>query len=401
MSAHTSAIGIDLGSSRAVMGVVKGAGVEIVLSDTSARSVPAMVAYTEHERLGGESVKTQQRKNFKNSLTFLTRFLGLNGACAAQIELEKKFVTFKVVTGKNNKLEFPVTHQGEAHNFNIEQVLALYLVKLKEFYQLAGHVCEGVFTCPSYFSNVERQGLKDAIEIAGIKCFRIINESTAIALNYGYFRRKDFTNENPRTVAFIDFGHSKTTITMARFTVDTVTIISHISDRNLGGRDFDCLIMEKLGGEFEQKFGCDPREAPRGRLRMMEGIEKARKILSADKEASINIDFLMEEEDMNRNLKRDEFEEIIDPVTQRFGQLLFEALQISGLNPDDFHSVELVGDATRTPKLQEIIKQVYGKQELSRTLNAVECLARGASLQAAILSSKYGGEPIEIKDWNA
>jgi molecular chaperone DnaK (HSP70) len=110
MSAHSSAIGIDLGSSRAVMGVVKGAGIEIVLSDTSARSVPAMVAYTDAERLGGESVKTQQRKNFKNSLTFLTRFLGLNGACKEQIEIEKKFITFKVVTGKNNKLEFPVTH---------------------------------------------------------------------------------------------------------------------------------------------------------------------------------------------------------------------------------------------------------------------------------------------------
>jgi heat shock protein 4 len=159
--------------------------------------------------------------------------------------------------------------------------------------------------------------------------------------------------------------------------------------------------MEKVGGEFEKKFGCDPRETPRGRLRMMEAAEKARKMLSADKEAGINIDFLMEEEDMNRNLKRDEFEEIIEPLTQRFGALLFEALQVSGVNPDDLHSVELVGDATRTPKLQEIIKQVYGKQELLRTVNAVECLARGASLQAAILSSKYGGDPITIKDWNA
>ena len=100
--------------------------------------------------------------------------------------------------------------------------MALYLVKLKEFYEEAGHMCEGVFTVPSYFSNVERQGLKDAIEIAGIKCFRLINESTAIALNYGFFRRKEFTDHNPRTVAFVDFGHSKTTITMARFSVDAV-----------------------------------------------------------------------------------------------------------------------------------------------------------------------------------
>ena len=360
-----------------------------------------MVAYTEQERLGGESVRTQHRKNFKNSLTFLTRFVGLNGACRDQLAIEQKHVTFKTKIGQNNKLQFPVTHQGVDHLFSIEQVLALYLVKLKEFYELAGHKCEGVFTVPSYYTNVERQGLLDAIEIAGIKCFRIITESTAIALNYGFFRRKDFTNENPRVVAFVDLGHSKTTITMARFTKNDVVIVSHISDRNLGGRDFDLAVMEKLGGEFEQKHGCDPREGPRTRLRMMESIEKARKILSADKEAGINIDFLMEEEDMNRALKRDEFEEIIAPIMTRFEKLLCEALVISGLNADDLHSVELVGDATRTPAVQEVIRQVFGHQELLRTVNAVECLARGASLQAAILSSKYGGEPINIKDWNA
>jgi molecular chaperone DnaK (HSP70) len=247
--------------------------------------------------------------------------LGLNASCGDQIRLEKKFITNKVVLDEaTNKISFPIEHMGEMHSFSIEQIIALFLVKLKEFYDVAGiSTLDGiVFTIPSYASNVERQSLYDAIEIAGLKCPRIINESTAIALNYGFFKRKDFDKEKPKTVFFVDFGHCKTTVTIATFSPDKVKIVCHHSDRNMGGRDFDYIIMQKLGGEFEKKFGCDPREAPRCVLRMLEGVEKARKILSADKEATINVDFLLEEEDLLRSLKRDEMEEIIAPIIEKF-----------------------------------------------------------------------------------
>ena len=165
-----------------------------------------------------------------------------------------------------------------------------------------------VISIPSYASNVERQALLDAAEIAGIKCLRIINESTAIVLNYGFFRKKDLDEKIERVVAFVDVGHSKTTITIASFKRGEAKILVHNSDRNLGGRDFDYEITQVIGEEFLKKYGDDPRKNGRCKLRMYEAAEKARKTLSGDSEASINIDYLLNEEDLNRKLNREEFQ---------------------------------------------------------------------------------------------
>lgn len=127
---------------------------------------------------------------------------------------------------------------------------------------------------PSYFNNVERQGVLDAAEIAGLKCLRLINESTAIALNYGFFRKADLPDKDPRYVAFVDLGHSKTTVTIASFIKGKVRIVIHKSDRNLGARNMDALLVDKLGEEFTKKYGSDPRKNVRCRLRMLDVIEK-------------------------------------------------------------------------------------------------------------------------------
>jgi len=268
------------------------------------------VAYTDSERLIGEGVKTQIRRNFKNTVLFPMRFLGLNTACEEQLKIEQKFTTHKIIkNAETNKITFSLTQMGTEHEFSVEQVMGFYLSKLKDFYTVSGiPVSECVLTIPSYASMVERQALLDAVGIAGLRCPRIISESTAIALRYGFFRQKEFVKDKPRTVAFVDFGHSKTTITIAQFTPDKVKIVCHHSERNLGARDFDYRVMQKLAAEFDKKFGDDPMESPRCRLRMMEAIETARKRLSADKEAPINVDFLLNEEDLIRSLKKEEFE---------------------------------------------------------------------------------------------
>lgn len=191
-----AAIGIDLGSNKAVMGVVKRKGIDIVLNDGSNRTTPVVIAYQQQERLIGDSVKTQIKRNFKNSVLFPTRFLGLNAQCSAQLELEKKFITHKMVPMANNKIAFEVVQQGNTHVFTIEQILAFYLCKLHDFYVKDEVTTKDiVLTIPSYASNVERQALLDAIEIAGLKCLRIINESTAICYNYGFFRKADLSAE--------------------------------------------------------------------------------------------------------------------------------------------------------------------------------------------------------------
>ena len=211
-------------------------------------------------------------------------------------------------------------------------MLACFLRKIKVFFETA-HIDskEFVFAVPSYFSNTERQAFLDAVEIADLKCLRLINESTAVALTYGFFRKPDLPEKGePRVVAFVDLGHSKLTVTIASFLAGKMKVICHNSDRNLGARNMDYCLVEKLGEEFMKKYGCDPRKNIRTRLRMLDIIEKQRKILSANIEATIHLDCLMEDEDLHRNLKRTEFEELIEPMIARFKSVLEHTLGMSG-----------------------------------------------------------------------
>jgi heat shock protein 4 len=158
----------------------------------------------------------------------------------------------------------------------------------------------------------------DACEIANLKCIRLINESTAVCLNYGFFRKGDLPDKDPRYVTFVDFGHSKLTVTIASFLQGKMKVLCHHSDRNLGARNIDYLLVDLIGEEFTKKHGVDPRKNIRSRLRMLDIIEKQRKILSGNKETTINLESLIEDLDLNRNLKRSEFEELIAPMIDKF-----------------------------------------------------------------------------------
>lgn len=262
---------------------------------------------------------------------FPTRYLGLNSECKEQLELENRFILHKFVDMPNRKIGIEVTQQGEKHTLLIEQIVAFFLTRIKKFYENADlNSKEFVITVPSYFTNVERQALLDACDIAGIKCLRLINESTAIALQYGFFRKKDLDAKQDRKVVFVDVGHSKTTVSIASFVQEKTKMIIHRSRRNLGARDFDWQILQKIGADFAKQYGADPRKNTRCVLRMLEGVEKARKQLSSVPDVNINIEYLLEEEDLNAVLKRDEFEAMIDPYLRDFTDLLKETLADSG-----------------------------------------------------------------------
>lgn len=187
--------------------------------------------------------------------------------------------------------------------------MATYLKKVHKFYENAGIASKDiVLSVPSYFSNIERQAVLDACDIAELKCTRLINEGTAVALSYGFFKNRDFTETESRNVAFVDFGHSKLTVTIANFKKNKLKILGHHSDRNLGARNIDDLVLNLLADEFVKKFGSDPRKNVKCRLRMLDFIEKARKILSANVDTIINIDALLDDEDLVKPVKRAEFE---------------------------------------------------------------------------------------------
>ncbi|MCB0156437.1 MAG: Hsp70 family protein, partial [Anaerolineae bacterium] len=191
------------------------------------------------------------------------------------------------------------------------------------------------------------------------KCLKLLNENTAVALAYGFFRRKEFDDKTPRNVAFLDLGHGSASVTIASFTQKKVKIISHNSDRNLGARSFDYTLMKKLSHEFEAKYGCNPLETPKTRLRLLEAIEKGRIMLSANQEVQINVECLMEDEDLSRHLTRDEFIVMIEPDLERLNALLEKTLAESGLTPSDIHSVEMIGEATRIPIVQDRAQDVF------------------------------------------
>ena len=257
-----------------------------------------------------------------------------------------------------------------------------------------------VIAVPTYATNSERQAYLDAAEIAGIECVRLINESTAIALTYGFFRRNDLNTKRPRVVVFVDLGHSKLTVTFASFIPGKTKIIMTHSNRNLGARKIDYQLFEKFGEQFNKDYGCDPRKNARCRLRMLDAIEKMRKLLTANKETDINCEALMEDEDFHKHFTRAELEELMNPFMRDFTQCLKEALAKSGLTWDHIDYVELVGEATRIPIVQESIKQIFGKKEVSRTLNSQDCIARGCALQAAMLSPNFQVANFQIEEFN-
>ncbi len=177
-------------------------------------------------------------------------------------------------------------------------------------------------------------------------------------------------------------------------------ILSHCDDRNLGARNFDTLLMEKLSDEFEAKYGCCPKDAPRVRMRLLDAVEKTRKMLSGIKQTDVSIECLMEDEDMNRHITREEFEAIITPDTDMLKGLMKKTLADSKLKLSDLHSIEIVGDGSRIPKVQEIAMEVFGKDTANRTLNLAEAIARGCSLSAAMILPHFHVSNFTIEECN-
>ena len=244
--------------------------------------------------------------------------MGLNGDWEEQLNIEKGYITAKFTTSEDKKtITFNGNNKGENIQLTPEQILGAYLNKLKRFFHSGSTRPDIVLSVPAYFSAVERQAVLDACRIGGVNCLKLVNENTAVALQYGFFRRKEFAEKKERIVAFRDLGHGKATATIASFTTKKVKIVSHTSDRNLGARNFDTLLMKKFSAEFEAKYGCNPMEAPRSRLRILDAIEKTRKQLSGNLEALCCCEALMEDEDLDCDVSREKFDEMITPDIER------------------------------------------------------------------------------------
>jgi len=384
------AIGVDLGSHTTLLATVKAGGVEVLTNDLGNRSTPTIISLGDKERYLGEAGLSKINANFRNTVLLAPRLLGLSPGYEHLAD-EMKWQTCRCVP-VDGKLRFELQYKGETHRFTAEQIVAMHLTMLKQLCTRAGAgMSDVVISVPAYFTEVERRALLDAAAIADVKCVRLMNDTTASALSYGLFRQKELTEE-PRNVAIVDMGHSKLSVAIVAFTKEKLQILSKTYDRHLGGRDFDWMLMEHFAAEFKAKRRLDPLQNGKSRLKLATACEKLRKVLSGNSDAHINVDCLVEDYDFASTFTREALESLCAPLLDRIQIVCSRALQDSGL--EKVHSVEIVGGGTRMPYVQTRIAQAFHLEGVSRTMNAEETVARGCSVQAAMLSAFF-----KVKDY--
>lgn len=388
MSFNHASIGIDLGSSKFVIAVAKKGGVEILTNDASYRQTPTLVSYGP-ERIAGDKAVQKIKKNINNSVFLPTRFLG--EVSNEQMKLEQPFLFSKVHLNEQHHPIFSLNYEAEQININAEQLLAgvfneaISVLKLNNIDQK-----EAVVSVPSFFNQVERQAVIDAAKIAGLEITKLYNESAANVMNYGIFRMGDLDPKNPRLVGFVDMGHSKTSIFFANIWKDKADILFETSDPNLGTRNLDLMMLSHYTHAFEQKHRINLNESPKSVFRLLEAIERQRKILTANPEAVLSVECIYEDIDFSHLLTREEFEAINQKVIQQLATLMNDVLkQLSPEVRQTLHSVERVGGGTRIPFVEKIIASTFGFEQVSKTLDANESVSRGCAIQAAMLSPLF------------
>ncbi len=377
-------IGIDLGTTNSVVAVLEGGEPKIIANEEGGRTTPSVVGFTKDgERLVGQIAKRQAITNPENTVYSIKRFMGRR---YNEISGEVSRVPYKVE--KDNNGDVRVNVKGK--QYSPPEISAMVLMKLKKAAEdyLGHEVKEAVITVPAYFNDSQRQATKDAGKIAGLEVKRIINEPTAAALAYGLDKKKD------STIAVFDFGGGTFDISILEVGDNVVEVKSTNGDTHLGGDDIDHKIIEWLVEEFKRDSGIDVSKDKMVIQRLKDAAEKAKIELSTTMETDVNLPFLTADasgpKHLDVKLSRSKFEQIVGEVLQRTKQPCLRALEDAGLKPGDIDEVVLVGGSTRIPKVQEIVKDVFGK-DARKGVNPDEVVAAGAAVQGGVLTG-------EVKD---
>lgn len=392
-----SVVGIDFGNLQSIIAVARNRGIDVVCNEVSNRFTPSLVSFGPKQRYLGETAKTQEISNFKNTVSSLKRIVGRTFADKEIQEIETQYLTVPLLD-INGQLAVKLSYKGEETTFTTVQIFAMYLTKIKEIAtnETKMPVSDCVIAIPAWFTDVQRRAVLDASEIAGLNVLRLINDSTAVALGYG-ITKTDLPEDKPRNVCFVDVGHSSYTVSIVSFVKGQLTVKSRAFDRHFGGRDFDRMLVDHFAAQFKTKYGIDVKSNGKAMIRLMAGCEKLKKVLSANAEAPLNIESIMEDRDVSSMMKRAEFEELAQELISRVETPLQKALDDAGLTVDEIDAVEVVGGSTRIPALKDRIQAFFGK-DLSSTLNQDEATARGAALQCAILSPAFKVRDFTVQD---
>ncbi len=373
-------IGIDLGTTNSCVAVMDGKTPKVIENAEGARTTPSMVAMTDDgERLVGQPAKRQAVTNPENTLFAVKRLIGRRFADKL-VKKDQKMVPFKIVEGDNG--DAWVEAGGE--KYSPSQVSAMILQKMKETAEayLGETVEQAVITVPAYFNDAQRQATKDAGKIAGLEVLRIINEPTAAALSYG------LDKNDGKTIAVYDLGGGTFDISVLEIGDGVFEVKSTNGDTFLGGEDFDMLLVDYLAAEFKKDQGIDLKGDKLALQRLKEGAEKAKIELSSAAQTEINLPFITADasgpKHLTMKLTRAKFESLVSDLVKRTIEPCKAALKDAGLTPGEIDEVVLVGGMTRMPKIQETVKEFFGK-EPHKGVNPDEVVAMGAAIQAGVL----------------
>ena len=372
-------IGIDLGTTNSVVAVLEGGSAEVIANSEGGRTTPSVVAVTKSgERLVGQVAKRQAVTNPENTVYSIKRFMGRR---FDEVNEEMKMVPYKVVRSANGDAR--VIQGGK--EMSPPEISAQILTKLKEAAEahLGEKVERAVITVPAYFNDAQRQATKDAGQIAGLKVERLVNEPTAAALAYGLDKKKN------ETIAVYDFGGGTFDISILEVGEGVVEVKSTNGDTHLGGDNIDQRIVDWLLAEFRKDQGIDLGKDPMAMQRLKEAAEKAKIELSTTIESEVNLPFITADasgpKHMSLKLTRAKLEQMVDDLLQRSIGPCRQALKDAGLDATKIDEVVLVGGQTRMPKIQQVVKDFFGK-EPHKGVNPDEVVAVGAALQGGVLA---------------
>ncbi|HIJ67662.1 MAG TPA: molecular chaperone DnaK [Planctomycetes bacterium] len=389
-------IGIDLGTTNSVVAVMEGSAPKVLVNSSGSRLTPSVVGFTDKgERLVGQIARHQQVTNPQNTVYSIKRFMGRRHN---EVGSEEKTVPYKITGGSDELVKVGV----RGKEYTPPEISAMVLQDLKKTAEdyLGEKVEQAVITVPAYFNDSQRQATKDAGKIAGLKVERIINEPTAAALAYGIEKKKD------EKIAVFDFGGGTFDISILDIggfedESSVLEVLSTNGDTHLGGDDLDEVLINYLADEFKKTEGIDLRNDPMAHQRLKEAAEKCKCELSTQVESTVNLPFITADASGPKHLQltitRSKFEALVEHVFERLKAPCRRALEDAKLTGKDISEVLLVGGSTRIPKVQQIVKDIFGK-EPNKSINPDEVVALGAAIQGGVLAGDAGVKDILLLD---
>eukprot|EP01086_Lenisia_limosa_P003794 TRINITY_DN1848_c0_g5_i1.p1 TRINITY_DN1848_c0_g5~~TRINITY_DN1848_c0_g5_i1.p1 ORF type:complete len:659 (+),score=300.12 TRINITY_DN1848_c0_g5_i1:26-1978(+) len=385
-------IGIDLGTTYSCVGVFKNGKVEIITNDQGNRITPSYVAFTESERLVGDSAKNQASMNPENTVFDAKRLIGREFQ-DKEVQRDLKVWPFKV-TSKGKKPQVEAVFKNEKRVYAPEEISAMILTEMKRVAEdYLGHkVSHAVVTVPAYFNDAQRQATKDAGVIAGLKVERILNEPTAAAIAYGLDKNDE------QNVLVFDLGGGTFDVSLLAIEDGFFEVMATSGDTHLGGQDFDQRVIEYVLKQFKKKTGLDASKDKRAISKLRKEVERAKRTLSSTHQTRIEVEAFFDGTDLAEPLTRAKFEDLNMDLFRKVIGPVKKVLEDSGLKKHEIQEIVLVGGSTRIPKIQQLIKDFFNGKEPNKGINPDEAVAYGAAVQAGVLSKEQGTSHIIITD---